>query len=582
MKLFSRHKMQISSASHSGLEQARARLFLVMMFFVVAYVIVVARAAEVSLIQGASYSQNELGEENDYAYSMEEEEQNLRSDIVDRNNVVLARSIKTSSLFADAKYVLEPVKTAKELKKIFPDISYGATLKKLQSKKRFVWIKRNITPAQQEQILFLGHPALNFKEEMNRIYPQGALAVHLVGASGIDGQGLAGMEGSFNKLLYDGKAPLELSLDVRLQHVVKREIESSIKKFNAKAGAGIIMNVNTGEILAAVSLPDYKPYDFGETKDNNKFNRFSLGVYELGSAFKMFSTAAVIEKNGGNIAQRFDVREPLKVGRHKIRDYHPEKRILSLPEVFIHSSNIGSAMMGQAVGTEGLKNFYKDLGLLESSEFELSEIGKPLVPNPWREVDTLTASFGHGIAVTPLQLVSAASAMVNGGIAVKPTILKTPTAYKNSKENVRVISPETSHRMRQLLRLVVTEGTGGKADVDGYLVGGKTGTAEKAGVGGYNRKKLISSFLGVFPMNNPEYAVFVMVDEPVGTKETWGYATGGWVGAPAVKNIIASTVSILGIPPVETKERFEGSLIRHIKTKEQIKAIKEAQRIASH
>ena len=282
------------------------------------------------------------------------------------------------------------------------------------------------------------------------------------------------------------------------------------------------------------------------------------------------------------MGQRFDVHEPLEFGRHKIRDYHPEKRILSLPEVFMHSSNVGSAMMGQAVGTERMKGFYKDLGLLSAAEFEISEIGNPLVPKPWRDIDTLTASFGHGIAVTPLQLMSAAASMVNGGVLVKPTLIKSGAVKEKSKEAIRVISPETSHRMRQLLRLVVTEGTGGNADVEGYLVGGKTGTAEKAGRGGYDKKKLISSFFGVFPMNEPEYAVFVMVDEPQGQKETYGYATGGWVSAPAVKNIIASTVSILGMPPVENKKRFEGSLMRHVKTKEQVKAMKEAQRVAAN
>ena len=337
------------------------------------------------------------------------------------------------------------------------------------------------------------------------------------------------------------------------------------------------MDASTGEVLAAVSLPDFKPHHYQEAKEQSQFNRYSQGVYELGSVFKIFSTAAMIEKKDVKIGQHFDVREPIKVGRFQIRDYHPEGRVLTLPEVFIHSSNIGSAMMGQAIGTQELKDFYRDLGLLKAPEFGVSEVGKPLIPSPWREVNTLTASYGHGIAVSPLQLVAATSSILNGGVLVEPKIVK--SIDQKNDGVLRVVSPETSHRMRQLLRLAVTQGTGGKADVAGYLVGGKTGTAEKPGRGGYNRKRLISSFLGAFPMNDPRYVVFAMVDEPQGSKATYGYATGGWVGAPTVARIVSSMVSILGISPIEEKEKFESTLMRYVKTKEQIK---KEQKVAAH
>lgn len=583
MSPFSTRKINMLGARRSNLDQARSRLVLISIFFVLAYVVVIARAADLSLIQGAL----EMGESDS---KIEQQhtvlDQNIRADIVDRNGVLLARSLQTSSLFADAALVQNPEQTAKALVEIFPSISYGSLLQKLQSNKRFVWIKRNISPQEQENVLHLGEPALNFKSEMHRIYPQGALAAHMVGASGIDGQGLSGIEASFDQYLKTQEHPLALTLDVRLQHVLKREISETIDKFSAKAGAGLVMDIDNGEILAAVSLPDYDPHDYQRAKDAEIFNRVTLGAYELGSTFKIFSTAALLEKNNANMAQKFDVREPLEVGRFKIRDYHAEDRILTLPEVFIHSSNIGSALMGQEVGTDYIKNFYADLGLLDTPEFEIKEMGKPLVPKPWREINTLTASYGHGIAVSPLQLVKATASIMNGGVLVNPTLIKNPSKInpekaKNEPE-FRIVSPQTSHRMRQLMRLVVTEGTGGNADVTGYLVGGKTGTAEKPGRGGYDRDKLISSFLGVFPMDNPRYAVFVMVDEPKGTKETYGYATGGWVGAPAVGKIVAGMASIMGLPPSQSADRFEGSLVHYVKTKEQIEQEKRSQKIATH
>ena len=570
-------KINITGVRQTVLDQARGRLILISILFVACFVVVVARAADLSLIHAAVSE----GVEDDFREDASLEDVKKRADIIDRNGVLLARSLSAPSLFADASLVLDPKKVAKDLKIVFPDISYDSVLQKLQSKKKFVWIKRNLSPKQQSQILYLGHPSLRFKTEMTRVYPQGELAVHLVGTSGVDGQGLMGLEGNYNNLLSEGE-PLQLTIDVRLQYALKREIDTAIKEFNGIGGAGVVMDIETGDVLAAVSLPDFLPSQYQKAKDNQKFNRFSQGVYELGSSFKVFSTAAMLEANNNKISQRFDVREPLVVGRHKIRDYHPEKRILSLPEVFMHSSNIGSAMMGKAVGTDSLKKFYGDLGLLSAPVFGISEVGRPIVPDPWGDVHTLTASFGHGIAVSPLQLVSATSSILNGGIVVKPNIIKNSSNDNKNQSDLRVVSAETSHRMRQLMRLVVTEGTGRKADLDGYLIGGKTGTAEKPGRGGYDRKRLISSFLGAFPMNDPRYVVFAMVDEPKGTKATYGYATGGWVGAPTVKRIASSMVSILGIEPIDEKEKFEGSLMRYVKTKEQIKKEKEEQKIAAH
>lgn len=562
-------KIYLLGTRKARLDQVRGRLFLLSICFIFTYVIVAARAADVSLIQSSLIKSNVEGEE----FSFSEDKKVIRADIKDRNGVLLARSLKMLSVHADPKLVKDPVNLSKELVKIFPELTYGPLLKKLQGKKRFVWVKRNIGPEEQSKILMLGHPGLGFSEEMKRVYPQGAMTSHVVGSTGVDGQGLSGIESGFDKLLFQQNEALHLTLDVRLQHILRREINSAIDLHKAKGGAGIIMDIDNGEILSIVSLPDYDPHQFQKARAEQVFNRSTLGVYELGSSFKIFSTAALLEINGVSFSKKYDVREPLEVGRFKIRDYHPEERVLTLPEVFIHSSNIGSAMMGEQVGTDNLKKFYKDLGLMDTPDFELSEMGRPLIPEPWREINTLTASYGHGIAVSSLQLVRAAASIVNGGILVNPTLVR-QSSYQDrgvsQKSDVRVVSKKTSHRMRQLMRLVVTEGTGSKADVDGYVVGGKTGTAEKPGKGGYNKKRLISSFLGFFPMNKPKYAVFIMVDEPKGVKETYGYSTGGWVAAPAVGKTISSMASVLGIQPETQTKKFEGSLMRYIKTKEQV------------
>lgn len=579
MSLFQSRKIYMSGSQKTTLDQARGRLVLISAFFVFAYVIIVARSVDLSVIQGEMQRAEEISV-YDSGKSVVEQETS-RADIVDRNGVILARSLQVSSLYVDPLLVKKPTKLAKDIVEIFPELSYGKTLQKLQGKKRFAWIKRNINPEEQSKILYLGYPELGFKKEMQRVYPQGPLAVHMVGMTGIDGQGLSGIESSFDKLLNSSTESLRLTLDVRLQHALKREVEGAMIKHKAVGGAGLIMDVSNGEILSAVSLPDYDPHLHKKISSNKKFNKTTLGVYELGSSFKVFSTAAYLEHNSSGIVEKFDVREPIKVGRFQIRDYHPEDRVLTLPEVFIHSSNIGSALMGQEVGSKKLQDFYKDLGLLDTPDIEISEVGRPLVPNPWREVSTLTAAYGHGIAVSPLQLVRAASSIVNGGVLINPTIVMQKNSQKKvTKESaLRIVSPQTSHRMRQLMRLTVTMGTGTKADVEGFLVGGKTGTAEKPGKGGYNRKNLISSFLGVFPMDAPRYAVFIMIDEPEGTKDTYGYATGGWVAAPAVGKVVSAMASIVGLKPKTKKKNFESDLWQHIATKEQLQ---KEQEIAAH
>lgn len=550
-------RIRIDGSKRSALDMAHGRIVLISAGFAFLYLGVGARVMDLTILQGEL--PRLTGTTVERPLEPEQQKAAIRSDITDRNGILLATSLETASLYADPALVKDPARAAEALSKAIPGIVYGDALEKLQRKSRFVWLKRNLTPAEQSRILELGEPGLQFQTEYTRIYPQGELAAHMVGYGSVDGAGLAGVERSFNDLLNKGGKPLALTLDMRLQHILRRETKKAIADFTAKGGAGIIMDVVTGEILAATSLPDFDPQNPSAAKPQQMFNNITLGVYEPGSTMKIFSTAALLELKKPGLGMTFDTTKPLKVGRHTIHDYHPEKRPLTIPEVFMHSSNIGSALMGQMVGTEALKNFYKDLGLLDPVNVEIDEKGRPLVPNPWRDINTLTAAFGHGVSVSPLQIVSASSAIVRGGTLVKPTIILDEALAKGAKKatnegEIRVVSPQTSHRMRQLMRLVVTEGTAKMAEVPGYNVGGKTGTAEKIVNGRYDHDKKISSFLGFFPMESPRYAVFIMVDEPNGNKKSYGYATGGWVAAPAVGRVIAAMAPLLGMKPENTAE----------------------------
>lgn len=559
-----RNAVRIEGERSSALDLARGRLVIMSAIFALVLLVYAVRAFDLTVIQGQAFSASDRDAFNEHALPTKGIR---RADIVDRNGVLLATTIETASLYADTKLIANPEETAKGLVKIFPALSYGDVLQKLQSGKRFVWINRGLSPEQQFEVLGLGEPGLEFEQEAQRFYPQGDLAAHLVGYSNIDSKGLAGVERSFDNLLNDGR-DIKLTIDVRLQHALRRELARAIDEFTAPGGAGVIMDVNTGEILAGVSLPDFNPHQPGDAKNTEIFNRLTLGTYELGSVFKIFSTAAFFETHDVGMGTTFDARDPIKVGRFTIKDFHAQDRVMTIPEVFMYSSNIGSALMGQAAGTDKLRAFYTDLGLLTPLDFEINEVAAPQVPKPWREINTLTASYGHGLATTPLQLVTGVSSIVNGGYLVKPhLVINDDEQAQKIQTDLRVVTAKTASRMRELMRLVVTEGTGTKADVPGYRVGGKTGTADKSFNGRYDHKKKISSFVGVFPMDAPKYAIFIMVDEPQGTKATYGYATGGWVAAPAVARLISSMTAILGIPPVREgspENQFGDSLKQYV------------------
>lgn len=518
------------------------RVLVVGAVFVAAFLVISVRLAEVALVRD--------GDEPRLALAIETSAlKTNRADIRDRTGQLLATSVPTASLYANPRRVLDAAEAATKLVKIFPDLSEPALRAKLESDRSFVWIRRHLSPKQQFAVNRLGLPGLEFQREERRVYPYGALTAHIVGMTDIDDKGLAGIEHYFDEELRTHGETYALSIDVRVQHVLTTELARAMTTFQAVGAAGIVMNVKTGEVVALVSLPSFDPNEPNGVSDEARFNRISLGVYEMGSTFKIFTTAMALESGVTNIAGGYDAREPIRVARFVIRDYHAKRRWLSVPEIFIYSSNIGSAKMALDVGGAYQRAFLARLGMLHSMPIELSEVGAPLAPQTWREINTMTIAYGHGLAVSPLHLASGVAAIVNGGIYHAPTLMRRDPDAR--LEGRRVVSAKTSEEIRRLLRLVVEQGTGKNANAEGYLVGGKTGTAEKVGRHGYQAKSLLSSFVGVFPMNDPQYVVLAMIDEPQGTKETHGFATGGWVAAPVVGAVVRRAAPFLGVAPVD-------------------------------
>jgi cell division protein FtsI (penicillin-binding protein 3) len=537
--------------ARDAVETCRTRILVTATLFALVFAVVGLRIVDVVLLRGGS-AESHMGR------ILPPTPPPVRADIVDRNGKLLATTLDSPSLYANPKQLVDAREVTRRLLTIFPGLGEEPTYAKLTGEnKSFVWIKRQLTPLQEYEVNALGIPGLQFQHEQRRFYPYGDLAAHVVGYSGIDNQGFAGVERALNDALRGRRQPVELSLDLRLQYILRDELQKVVRDFTAKAGAGIIMNVNTGEIVAMVSLPDFDPNhpdavdpDHPEIKLADRlFNRATLADYEVGSVFKTFTTAAALDSGATTMTGRFDATHPIHIGRFTISDYHGKRRVLSVPEIYMYSSNIGEARIGLAVGGERLRSYLQRFGLLRPPVLELDEIGKPHYPPVWREVNVLTIAFGHGISIPLINLATAASAMVNGGILHQATLLKLPPG--DIPEGTRVISQETSTQMRKLMRLVVEHGTARLAAAPGYVVGGKTGTAERAIGGHYQRNKLISSFIGAFPMNDPKYLIVMMVDEPHGNKQSYGYATAGWTAAPATGRVIQRIAPLLGIEPVD-------------------------------
>ncbi len=481
-----------------------------------------------------------------------------RPDLIDRNGEILATDIKTASLYAEPRRILDVDEAVEGLIRVLPELDEKLVRRRLESGAGFVWLKRELTPQQAKDVHSLGLPGLGFLHENQRFYPGGPTAGHIVGSVNVDNQGLAGIEKYIDdEWLADLQSlgftsdrtmePVRLSVDLRVQHVVRDELVKAMDRFKAIAAAGIVLDAKTGEVVAMSSLPDYDPNDRSQALEKNRLNRATGGVFEMGSVFKTFTTAMALDSGVVSINDSFDASRPIRAAGRTITDFHGKNRILSVPEIFIYSSNIGTAKMMLATGIARQKEFLHRLHLTERLKTELPENAAPLLPPKWNELAAMTISFGHGISVTPMQTAVAAAALVNGGTLLPPTFLP------RSQEEVqavgeRVVSPEVSRMMRYLFRLNVLSGSGRKADVPGYTIGGKTGTAEKIENGRYVSNKRRNSFLSAFPMDDPRYVVLVVLDEPKRERPGTG-VTAGWNAAPTVAAIVRRSAPMLGVMP---------------------------------
>ena len=479
-----------------------------------------------------------------------------RAMIVDRTGQPLAMSRPTRSVFADPAAIGDAAEAVRRLKTVLPRLDETRAVKRLSDRsKRFVYLERQITPDEEARINNLGIPSVDFRPTQQRHYPMGRVAAHVVGGVDIDEGGQAGVELAFDKEIRERRDPLRLSLDIRVQNVVREELMAAKEAFRAIGAAGIVMDVNTGEVLAMVSLPDFDANDrVLPVSDEKRFNRAITGNYEPGSTFKLQTLSMALDTGAAHLWDSFDAANDIHIGRFTISDFEGKHRSLTFPEVLAYSSNLGAARIARLVGGERQRAWLKNMGMFNRVGIELREAARPQVHSVanWGEAVNLTVGFGHGISVTPLHVVAGTAAIANGGVRMKPTILMTDPM--DPPEGIRVMRPSTSDAMKRLMRLVVTSGFGKKAEVAGYYPGGKTGTAEKNSGHGYKRHANVSAFMSVFPMHAPRYAVYMMLDEPHGTAATGGYATAGWVAAPAAGKVIGRIGPILGLLP-EIKEK---------------------------
>ncbi|MCV0369049.1 penicillin-binding protein 2 [Filomicrobium sp.] len=470
-----------------------------------------------------------------------------RPDIVDRNGQLLASDLIMPSLFADPALVVDKDELAEKLGHVLPGLNQAELRKSLADRdKRFVWIRRGTSTRQAEAIHNLGLPGIEFRNELKRAYPSGTLAGHVLGYVDIDNKGIAGIErfldenGQVDPVHtpnLSNRPPVQLSLDIGVQHAVEEELAAAMATYEARAAVGLVMDAKSGEILAAASLPGVDP--LVPSLERETMDRLSGGTFELGSIFKMFTVAMAMDSGKYTLDTPVDVRKPLSVGGFTITDSHPIGRILSVAEVFRRSSNVGAGMLALDLGAGRQKEFFQRIGLTGAMKTEAGSVADVQLPERWEAVETVTRSYGHGIAVTPLQFAAAAASLVNGGKRIQPTYLRRPTGSESDGE--RVISEETSRKFNVLMRSNVTErdGTGRRANVPGLEVGGKTGTAELPGKGGYKEKSVISSFFAAFPMSNPKYVTLVSLFEPQPIKETSMQITAGRNAAPVTAKIIA-------------------------------------------
>ncbi|QKC96217.1 peptidoglycan D,D-transpeptidase FtsI family protein [Mesorhizobium sp. NZP2298] len=481
-----------------------------------------------------------------------------RPDIVDRNGEVLATDIKTASLFAEPRRIVDADEAIEKLSTVLPEIDYEQTYHKLKSGAGFVWLQRQLTPKQQADIMQLGIPGFGFRTEKRRFYPSGETSSYVVGLTNIDNQGISGMEKYIDEqglsdLQASGLAvakdlkPVKLSIDLRVQHVVRDEIAAGLERYRALGAGAVVLNVKTGEVVAMASVPDFDPNNPYNAQEKDRLNRMSAGLYEMGSTFKSFTSAMALDSGKATMNSRFDASHPIRVGHQAIHDFHGKNRVLSLPEVFLYSSNIGSAREAELVGIEGHREFLHRLGILERMQTELPEVARPTEPKVWKQVNSFTIAFGHGVSTTPLQAAVGCAALMNGGFLMNPTFLVRTQAEAMATAK-RVVSEKTVEGMRYLYSLNAEKGSARNARVPGYRVGGKTGTAEKVVNGRYSKDLNFNTFVAAFPMDDPQYLVFTIADAPHPEKPGMTDVAAANAGVMA-GNIIRRSAAMLGVKP---------------------------------
>ncbi|MFD1332064.1 peptidoglycan D,D-transpeptidase FtsI family protein [Methylopila musalis] len=535
--------------SGEGLGLTSGRLRIAMLAFGCLYLVIVGRLAHYAIApdQGA------------VARVSAAVSANTRPDIVDRNGQVLATDIKVSSLYAEPKNIVDVDEAVELLSQTLKGLDPKDLRTKLSNRKGFVWIKREISPAEQVAVFRLGIPGLGFMPENKRIYPNGDVVSHILGFADVDNKGIAGIEKYLDTSGKTAEAvaaaaaggrmePVRLALDLKVQHAVRDELKAGMEKFKAIAASAAIADVETGEIVSLVSLPDYDPNVPTDALKSDRINRVNVGVFEMGSTMKALTIAMGLDSGKFNLQSRMDARFPLAYGKFRINDFHAQRRVLSVPEVFVYSSNIGTARIALGMGVESHKAFLAKMGQLNRLQTELPESSRPILPPRWGELNTITISFGHGLAIAPIQSVMAVSALVNGGLLIKPTFMQRSVEEARSKA-IRVIKPNTSVAMRYLMRLNAERGSAKKADVPGYRVGGKTGTAEKVIGGRYSKTRNLTAFTAVFPMDAPKYMLLAVLDEPKALPETHGFATSGWNVVPVGGKMVERIAPLLGVEP---------------------------------
>ncbi|RMA43113.1 peptidoglycan D,D-transpeptidase FtsI family protein [Rhodophyticola porphyridii] len=499
---------------------------------------------------------------------------NTRADIVDREGRVLATNLVTNSLYAHPHEIIDPVAAARGLAGIFPDLEEEALLRRFTSDSRFIWLRRYISPEQEQQVHELGEPGLLFGPREMRLYPNGSVAAHILGGAGFGQEavnaaeviGVAGVEAQFDEDLRDPArdgAPLELSIDLTVQSAVEQVLAGGMVIMNARGASAVLMDVHTGEIRAMASLPDFdpnarpQPLTEGDQADSPLFNRAVQGVYELGSVFKIFTVAQALNEGLVSPATMVDTTGPLRMSGFSISDFRSYGPSQSVTDVIVHSSNIGTARLAQMLGAERQQRFLEQLGFFQPTLVEMveSRSGRPLLPARWGELTTMTVSYGHGISTSPLHLAAAYASITNGGTLIQPTLLR----QDGPQNGERVVSEAVSAQIRDMLRAVVTDGTASFGDVAGYAVGGKTGSADKPRpTGGYFEDRVLSTFASIFPADDPRYVLIVTLDEPEILALGEARRTAGWTAVPVAAEVIRRVAPLLGIrPEIEPLDGFQ-------------------------